>query len=166
VMKTDKIVEKNLIKKASGQKSILEFNNSKYKTRSQLIMEQYETPALTEDKLYLIDKVVRMRGKQGRFGVDHSEILNYELELANRDRDEHMNHLVYKTKNPYAQPDFDAHSSFTPPGGQLDTSQILFKRLSNKGAISNSSRISLLDSGRGKQPSARSLHTNRAAPNF
>jgi hypothetical protein len=46
-------------------------------------MEQYETPALTEDKMYLIDKVVRMRGKQGRFGVDHSEILNYELELAN-----------------------------------------------------------------------------------
>jgi hypothetical protein len=35
--------------------------------------------------------------------VDHSEILNYELELANRDRDDHMNHLVYKTKNPYAE---------------------------------------------------------------
>ena len=83
VMKADKNIEKNLVKKPSGTKSILDFNNSKYKTKSQLIMEQYETPALTEDKLYLIDKVVRMRGKQGRFGVDHSEILNYELELAN-----------------------------------------------------------------------------------
>ena len=46
--------------------------------------------------MYLIDKVVRMRGKDGRFGVDHSEILNYELELANKQRDQHMNHLVYK----------------------------------------------------------------------
>lgn len=54
-----------------------------------------------EDRLYLIDKVVRMRGKEGRFGVDHSEILNYELELANKARDEHMNLLVYKDPNPY-----------------------------------------------------------------
>jgi len=50
-------------------------------------MEQYSNPSITEDKLYLIDKVVRMRGKDGRYGVDHSEILNYELELANKQRD-------------------------------------------------------------------------------
>jgi hypothetical protein len=25
-----------------------------------------------------------MRGRDGRFGVDHSEILTYELELANK----------------------------------------------------------------------------------
>jgi len=50
--------------------------------------------------MYLIDKVVRKRGKEGRFGVDHSEILNYELELANKTRDDHMNHLVYKHQNP------------------------------------------------------------------
>lgn len=60
-------------------------------TRSQIIMQEYERPVISEDKLYLIDKVVRMRGKNGRFGVDHSEILNYELELANKFRDEHMN---------------------------------------------------------------------------
>lgn len=54
-------------------------------------MQEYERPVISEDKLYLIDKVVRMRGKNGRFGVDHSEILNYELELANKFRDEHMN---------------------------------------------------------------------------
>lgn len=52
--------------------------------------------------MYLIDKVVRLRGKNGRFGVDHSEILNYELELANKDRDHHMNLLVYNQKNPYS----------------------------------------------------------------
>lgn len=85
VMRTDTIVKKSkLVHKPSGEKSILEYNNNKYKTRSQLIMDQYENPSLTEDKLYLIDKVVRMRGSNGRFGVDHSEILNYELELANR----------------------------------------------------------------------------------
>ena len=111
-------------------------------------MEQYENPNLTEDKLYLIDKVVRMRGKQGRFGVDHSEILNYELELANKDRDEHMNHLVYKTKSPYFETASDPNSSFCPPGGQLDTSQVLFKRLTNQGPIGGNSTISLLDSGR------------------
>jgi hypothetical protein len=46
-----------------------------------------------------------MRGRSGRFGVDHSEILNYELELANRARDEHMNHLVYKGDNPNDEPE-------------------------------------------------------------
>ena len=85
VMKADTIVKKSkLVHKPSGEKSILEYNNYKYKTRSQLIMDQYENPSITEDKLYLIDKVVRLRGANGRFGVDHSEILNYELELANR----------------------------------------------------------------------------------
>jgi len=54
-------------------------------------MEMYKNPNITEDKIYLIDKVVRMRGKNGRFGVDHSEVLNYELELANKERDMHMN---------------------------------------------------------------------------
>ena len=44
----------------------------------------------------MIDKVVRMRSLRGRFGVDHSEILNYEFENANKERSEHMNRLVYK----------------------------------------------------------------------
>lgn len=39
VMKTDKLVDKTLVKKPSGVKTILEYNNNKYKTRSQLIME-------------------------------------------------------------------------------------------------------------------------------
>jgi hypothetical protein len=39
----------------------------------------------------MIDKVVRMRGRQGRFGLDHSEIMNFEIELANKPRDDHMN---------------------------------------------------------------------------
>ena len=88
VMNEDKIVFKsNLLHKPAGVRSNLEYNNNKYKTRSQIIMQEYENPTITEDQLYLIDKVVRMRGKNGRFGVDHSEILNYELELANQARD-------------------------------------------------------------------------------
>ena len=42
---------------------------------------------------------------------------------------------------------------------------MLFKRLTNKGPISNGSNKSLLDSGR-KPQSARSLHTNRQTPSF
>ena len=42
-----------------------------------------------------------MRGKEGKFGVDHSEILNYELEIANKERDDHMNQLTYKVQDPY-----------------------------------------------------------------
>lgn len=42
-----------------------------------------------------------MRGLQGRYGVDHSEILNYEFEQANKARSDHINMLVYK--NPVGQ---------------------------------------------------------------
>lgn len=46
--------------------------------------------------MYMIDKVVRMRGLHGRFGIDHSELLNYEIDQTNKNRDDHMNWLVYK----------------------------------------------------------------------
>lgn len=68
----------------------------KYKSRSELLIEEYQEPNVGDDRMYVIDKVVRMRGLQGRFGVDHSEILNYEFEQANKQRYDHMNHLVYK----------------------------------------------------------------------
>mmetsp|Transcript_5904 Transcript_5904/g.7162 ORF Transcript_5904/g.7162 Transcript_5904/m.7162 type:complete len:223 (-) Transcript_5904:1796-2464(-) len=45
----------------------------------------------------MIDKVVRMRSQHGRFGIDHSELLNYELEQTNKQRDDYMNLLVYKS---------------------------------------------------------------------
>ncbi len=46
----------------------------------------------------MIDKVVRMRGLHGRFGIDHSELLNYEIDQTNKNRDEHMNWLVYMSE--------------------------------------------------------------------
>lgn len=81
VMKDEHILDKsNLIPKPAGVTPLVEYASQKYKPRSQLIMEQYQNPVVTEDQLYLIDKVARKRAKDGRFGVDHSEILIYELE--------------------------------------------------------------------------------------
>ena len=42
----------------------------------------------------MIDKVVRMRCLQGRFGIDYSEPLNYEIMNANKPREDHLNWLV------------------------------------------------------------------------
>ena len=39
-----------------------------------------------------------MRGLHGRFGIDHSELLNYEIDQTNKNRDEHMNWLVYMSE--------------------------------------------------------------------
>jgi hypothetical protein len=63
-------------------------------------MELYEKPEIPQDKVYMIDKVVRLRTQEGKFGVDHSEILNFEFEMANKQRSDHLNYLVYK--NNYA----------------------------------------------------------------
>lgn len=68
----------------------------KYKSRSDLLIEEYQHPSVADERLYVIDKVVRLRGLQGRYGVDHSEVLNYEFEMANKERANHMDLLVYK----------------------------------------------------------------------
>jgi hypothetical protein len=61
----------------------------------------------------MIDKVVRIRAQHGRFGVDHSELFNYEIEQSNKTRDEHMNWLVYKgdAQEKYPHPDDNDISS-------------------------------------------------------
>lgn len=61
-----------------------------------------------------------------------------------------MNVLVYKNPEPYDDSATGrGKSSFredllAPPGGQIETSQVLFKRLANRGNIVDSSRCSLL----------------------
>ena len=143
---------------------LIDYNNCKYKARSDLIMDFYKNPRITEDQYYLIDKVVRLRGKVGRFGVDHSEILNYELELANKQRDNHMNHLVYKENTSRDTESTDNLHQIYP--GPMSTSEVLFKRLSNKGPISTGSKLTILqDSGRAKS-SRHSVRTNLGAPDF
>jgi len=91
MMQTQKILEKRGPNKAESLQ--------KFKSRAQLLVEEYAEPSLPREQMYMIDKVVRMRGLQGRYGVDHSEILNYEFEMANKQRQDHMNLLVYKGKN-------------------------------------------------------------------
>ena len=77
---------------------MLELKNNKYKPVGEVISEQYARSQIPEARLYMIEKVVRMRGQNGRFGIDHSELLNYELEQTNKARDDYMNLLVYKDK--------------------------------------------------------------------
>lgn len=77
-MNVEKLVEKNLSVQKGMHKQSASMN--KFKSKSQLIMEEFERPQISSEKEYMIDKVVRMRGKLGRFGVDHSEILNFEFE--------------------------------------------------------------------------------------
>ena len=102
LMKVDKNVVKHMEKKKSAEvgrgprKSHLDVKNSKYKNVGEVISEQYARAQIPEGHLYMIDKVVRMRGQHGRFGIDHSELLNYELEQTNKPRDDYMNRLVYK----------------------------------------------------------------------
>jgi hypothetical protein len=80
----------------------------------------------------MIDKVVRMRTKEGKFGVDHSEILNYEFEMANKARDDHMNYLVYKTAM-QSQRDITQYNDIWDKENtaHLMTSDALFTKLNN-----------------------------------
>ena len=85
-MKEDNTIRKHSTKKQANEmgrapaKTLIEKKNSKYKPVGEIISESYSRAELPEHKLYMIDKVVRMRCQHGRFGIDHSELLNYELE--------------------------------------------------------------------------------------
>ena len=82
-----------------------------------------------------------MRGQHGRFGIDHSELINYELEQTNKTRDDYMNLLVYKTEAQTTNArDF---SGIAPEGAPV--SKILFNRLTVKDEerYSNYSQASL-----------------------
>lgn len=63
----------------------------------------------------------------GRFGLDHSEIMNYEFELANKDRVDHMNQLVYKSLPSQAD-----NNEWNKENSMKLTAEVLFKRLSQK----------------------------------
>ena len=96
--------------------------------------------------------------------MDHSEILNYELELANKARDNHMNQLVYKQDlDDHNEPEVVDHHKFPGP---MSTSEVLFKRLSQKGPVSTGSVPSLLKDSEHPKSTRRSVHTNLGAPDF
>lgn len=58
-MKNEKLIQTHYDKKKSLDKAK---SINRFKNKSQLIMEEYSKPAISEDKLYMIDKVVRLRG--------------------------------------------------------------------------------------------------------
>lgn len=100
---------------------------------AEVISDQFARQEIPEHRLYMIDKVVRMRSQYGRFGIDHSELLNYELELTNKPRDDHMNWLVQK-REPFkgvsiSDASTEHDSGKKPP---MNVSQILFNRLNVK----------------------------------
>ena len=61
-------------------------------------MDASRKPKLSPTKEYLIDKVVRVRGLQGRYGIDHSEQLALDQELVNKQKDDYLHQLVYKER--------------------------------------------------------------------
>jgi hypothetical protein len=87
------------------------------------MIEEYKNPQVTQDQIYVIEKVAKMRALQGRYGVDHSEILNYEFEQANKERLDCMNRLVYKNST---------ITSGNPAFDSLNQSQAIFERLTDK----------------------------------
>ena len=91
-----------------------------------MLVEEYQNPNVTDDKLYVIDKVVRLRALQGRYGVDHSEVLNFEFEQAIKARQDHMNLLVYKDPNREAADNYNTGSLLK------SRSNALFERLTEK----------------------------------
>ena len=146
-MKTDKQVKKHLDKKKAGSlgrapdKTILDVKNARYKQMGEVISEQYARSQIPEARHAIIDKVVRMRGQHGRFGIDHSELINYELEQTNKTRDDYMNLLVYKSEAQTTNArDF---TEVTPAGAPI--SKVLFNRLktSDDERYSNYSQASL-----------------------
>jgi len=137
VMKADNFIAKQFDKKKQQSfgrcppKTLLDVSQNRFKDISEVISDQYMRQEIPEHRLYMIDKVVRMRSQYGRFGMDHSELLNYELELTNKPRDDHMNWLVYKrgmfsgSSEASTAPDSEAKPSAT-------VSKILFDRLNCK----------------------------------
>ena len=133
-MKSGKIVNDHQAQKTAKQmgrgptKTILDIQGSKYKQIGEIISEQYARSQIPETRLYMIDKVSRMRGQHGRYGIDHSELINYELEQTNMPRDDYMNKLVYKRNaNTTAARDL---TDVLKPNAKV--SEVLYNRLSVK----------------------------------
>jgi hypothetical protein len=49
---------------------------------------------LPNDTVYLIDKVVRKRAREGPIGVDNSELINLEMEREFKDKNQHILNLA------------------------------------------------------------------------
>jgi hypothetical protein len=61
MMKINKQIEANQRVK-NHKKSKAAVSLMKYKSRSELLIEEYQDPSIPRERMYVIDKVVRMRG--------------------------------------------------------------------------------------------------------
>ena len=68
---------------------------AKYKSAIDVVNEQLQNVRVSESTIYAIDKAVRERVAQGKYGADNSHVVCYETELANKPRTDRLNQLVY-----------------------------------------------------------------------
>jgi hypothetical protein len=61
MLKTNKQIESHE-RRVRSRKTKASLSLMKYKSRSELLIEEYQDPTVPDDKIYVIDKVVRMRG--------------------------------------------------------------------------------------------------------
>ena len=85
--------------------------------------------SVSEARIYMIDKVVRMRGKNGRMGVDRSELLNYEVEQQQKPREDHMEWMVNWKLQKALTNKSAAFSAVNSGNINEQVSEILFQRL-------------------------------------
>lgn len=69
---------------------------------------------LPPSTIYLIDKVVRMKAKQGPIGIDNSELINLEFEKEFKEKHKH----IFKLNDATMQPDEDELNK--NPEGYID----------------------------------------------
>jgi hypothetical protein len=62
--------------------------------------EAIELIELSQETIYLIDKVVRQKAKAGPIGIDNSEFINIEIEEEFKEKNQYIQNLVdgYKKK--------------------------------------------------------------------
>lgn len=89
------IKQNGVVPESSTQQS-----HYKYMNMKEAVARQFARAEVPADRIYMIDKVARMRVLHARFGIDHSEMFNFEIEQANKARDQHQEWLVNKTKIP------------------------------------------------------------------
>lgn len=58
-----------------------------FEQSDEVLLSQIELP---QETLYLIDKVVRLKAKQGPIGVDNSELINMEMEGEFKEKNKYI----------------------------------------------------------------------------
>ena len=68
---------------------------------------------MPDERIYMIDKVVRSRSIKGKFGKDHSEALNFDRTTKLAPKEAILNRLVYKKSIQIGEPSLASHLNAT-----------------------------------------------------